>query len=110
MSSYPKTYRVRGVPIYWDENCLRTFIVSCEAGCGPSIESLEPEVNVQTLTGTVTFKSPPAALLEGDKKWELKVPKEEAESSTRRRWIEVEGDFIGLTTLFAPNPENHKVE
>jgi hypothetical protein len=103
-----KTFRVRGVPLEWDKPRVLSFLADQDSVAGPCIRSLASEVNGGDGTATVSFESTPLPLrktLTGNS-WQLPLPEE----TPRPRQLTLDDDFFGLTTLYAPPPEDHKIE
>lgn len=99
------TFRVRGVPLEWDNDRLRSFLTDQTNSAGPCIWSLTREVKGVTQTATVTFRGVPPSL-QTINACKLRLPGE----STRPRFITLDDGFLGLTTLYSPPLEDHKVE
>ncbi|KAM0321481.1 hypothetical protein ACHAQA_010095 [Verticillium albo-atrum] len=71
--------------------------------------SLAREVDGLSLTGTIIFQSVPYPLRTG-KSWQIRLSDTSKDPSARRVCLVLDDNFLGLTTLFAPAPEDHKVD
>jgi hypothetical protein len=100
-----KTFRVRGVPPHWDAEILRSFLAEHHQSADPIIKSLALELDGRSRTGTVIFQT--AAPLP---KTRILLPKPSGDQLTPDEYLTLDDDFHGITTLFVPPPEDHKVE
>lgn len=99
------TFRVRGVPPHWDAEVLRSFLKEHHQSTDPIVKSLALELHGRSRTGTVMFRtavSPP--------KTRILLPKPNGNQLTPDEYLTLDDDFHGITTLFMPPPEDHKVE
>ncbi|KAK2035421.1 hypothetical protein LX32DRAFT_92 [Colletotrichum zoysiae] len=96
-----KNYRVRGVPLAWDTNDLQSFLLMQDGCYDPVVKSLATEAHGRSKTGTATFRdgTDPPTTLQGSLR-----PEEETHT------LILDRGFLGLTTLFSPSPEDHKVD
>ncbi|KAK0720957.1 hypothetical protein B0H67DRAFT_209453 [Lasiosphaeris hirsuta] len=109
---YGRIFRIRGVPLDWGADHVRSFLEEHYCSAGPDIKSLAPEIHGRSGTGTVVFRdtaSIPYALQTGSA-WRIPLPKRETDQPTRDEYLTLDGDFHGITTLFAPPPDDHKVD
>ncbi len=109
---YGRTFRIRGVPLEWGADRVRSFLAEHYRSGDPVIKSLAPEIHGRSGTGTVVFldtASPPNALQTGST-WRIPLPKRETGQPTRDEYLTLDDDFHGITTLFAPPTDDHKVE
>ncbi|KAK3384122.1 hypothetical protein B0T24DRAFT_73220 [Lasiosphaeria ovina] len=109
---YGRTFRIRGVPLDWDAHRARSFLAEHYCSAGPVIKSLAPEIHGRSGTGTVVFldaASLPDAL-QMSSMWRIPLPKQETNQPARDECLILDGDFHGITTLFAPPPDDHKVD
>ncbi|KND89201.1 Protein SERAC1 [Tolypocladium ophioglossoides CBS 100239] len=95
------TFRVRGVPLEWDNVLLCSFLADQDRSASLRVLSLATEVNGQSKTATVSFQNPSAS-----QSWQLHLPEE----SPRPQCITLDDGFLGLTTLYIPSPEDHKID
>ncbi|RYP57748.1 hypothetical protein DL769_009308 [Monosporascus sp. CRB-8-3] len=104
-----RTFRVRGVPLGWDADRLRSFLENQDDLGGAAVESLTLEIHGRSSSGTVTFRDVPAALkaLRPEKTWDL-AP--QSGPGARSECLSLDADFLGMTTLFAPPEEDHRVD
>ena len=106
----PKTFRIQGVPVEWDVERLRSFIEDQEPSLGPSIESLACEIHGRSKTGTISFGVKPNQPEPGKQAWRIALPKGPEPQPARHRYLELDDGFLGMTTLYRPLAEDHKVE
>ncbi|CAM1505177.1 Fc.00g108140.m01.CDS01 [Cosmosporella sp. VM-42] len=106
------TYRVRGVPLDWDMEQLQSFFAGQLSSDGPMIKSLAGEINGRSQTATITFNNLPSQLQtrSANQNWNIELPKESEVRSRRSRYITLDRGFLGITTLFTPMPEDHRVD
>ena len=88
-----RTYRVLGVDKTWDVEKLRVCLASQPGDIQPKVLSLATETDRRSQTATVVFQNG-------------RVPT----SPIRPANIVIEHTFHGITPLFTPSKENHKVE
>jgi protein SERAC1 len=107
-----RTFRVRGVPLDWDADRLRTFLMEQDGSATPIVGSIAPEIHGRSLTGTATFRDAPVALqtLRTGQTSRFLLPGSPEKQSIRPEHLILDVDFLGVTTLFAPPDEDHKVE
>jgi protein SERAC1 len=78
----------------------------------PTILSLAREIHARSNTGTFTFQNP-VSLPRGtrpDPTWRIPLPKPAGGRLARTQYLTLDVDFYGVTTLFSPSAEEHKVE
>lgn len=95
---YQKTWKVDGIPKEWVKNQLELFLRH-KFRCGVSVQSLAPRIDNQTGQATVT--------VDGDFTSPMNLPIDE---NPEAGGITLSKEFYGMTTLFAPRPEDHKLE
>lgn len=103
---------MRGVPLDWDAERVRSFLAEHYTSANPVIKSLAPEIHGRSGSGTVVFlnaASLPDALQPG-LSWRIPLPKPETNQPARDEYLTLDDDFHGITTLFTPPPDDHKVE
>lgn len=104
------TFRVRGVPRSWSEDDLRSFLED-KANSEPEIGSLANEVHGRTQTATLTFQKDSSQLQEILALKRLKIPLQLLpKKPTRSSNLEFDRNFDGITTLYAPSLQDHRVE
>ncbi|RYP55588.1 hypothetical protein DL771_012342 [Monosporascus sp. 5C6A] len=104
-----RTFRVRGVPLGWDADRLQSFLEKQDGLGGAIVRSLALEIHGRSSSGTVTFRDVPAALkaLRPEKTWDLTLP---SRPGMRPECLSLDADFFGMTTLFAPPDEDHRLD
>ncbi|OPB40304.1 hypothetical protein A0O28_0003830 [Trichoderma guizhouense] len=109
-SKETSTYRVSGVPLDWDDDKLRTFLMRMELAEVMTIDSIAKEANIESKTATVTLAN--SNLQHSPGKSHQFYLSEEYHNDILNldRSLSVENDFIGLTTLYAPPPRDHKID
>ncbi|KAH7013380.1 hypothetical protein EDB80DRAFT_369920 [Ilyonectria destructans] len=104
-----RSFRIRGVPIRWELKDLKSFLEGHQSSAGPNIASLTREVHGRTKTATVTFPNVLSfQTLHLDETGRLSLPAEDR--SPRNPYLVLEDGFLGITTLYSPPPEDHKVD
>ncbi|WDK13210.1 hypothetical protein CGRA01v4_04491 [Colletotrichum graminicola] len=100
-ASGAKNYRIRGVPLVWDKNDLQSFLLMHDDCHDPVVKLLAREAHGRSKTGTATFQdgTDPPKMLQGSLR-----PEEESQT------LILDHGFLGLTTLFTPSPEDHRVD
>lgn len=108
MDKEGKTFRVRGIPLDWDDERLEWYLQE-KFSSVPTAGSVALETHGRSLSGTVFFQETPVALqgLDPGKPFNLPLPKER---TARRAYLSLDADFLGMTTLFIPVDEDHRVE
>ncbi|CAG9997203.1 unnamed protein product [Clonostachys byssicola] len=104
-----KTFRIRAVPISWDSNRLASFLRDSTDDTHPTVLSLAPEIHGRTQTATATFLRVPP-LPRGAKAWRIPLPAGDQLQNKRQKSIELDGDFLGVTTLYQPPPHEHQTD
>lgn len=103
------TYRVRGVPADWDCQRLQSFLNDQETVTDAVIESLAHENNGICQVATATFVNLPSQLQHAHS-WSIPIPRTPNTKITRKQYLTIDKDFHGLTTLYTPSSEDHKIE
>ncbi|KAK0649643.1 hypothetical protein B0T16DRAFT_428330 [Cercophora newfieldiana] len=101
----PRTFRLRGVPLDWSVDDVRSFLEKNHRSSVPIIRSLAHEIDGQSKTSTITFEgtvSLPTSM------WYLPLPK--LFETQPAREVPLDDNFYGITTLFAPPLEDHEVD
>ncbi|KAK7418106.1 hypothetical protein QQZ08_011393 [Neonectria magnoliae] len=108
---YGKTLRVRGVPLDWDVERLQTCLEG-DTPVDPVVRSLARETDGSSSTGTVTFQHLPTQLqaLPPGKARRILLPKPSDNSTAPDRYLILDYDFLGITTLYSPAEDDHKVD
>jgi len=110
-------FRVRGVPLAWDVDQLNSFIAQQEelqprdGSVGPVISSLALEVHGRSRVATAAFQNLPPALRAGTL-WTTNLPPipDQPLPFGRPARLTLDNKFHGITTLYSPLPEDHKIE
>ncbi|KAH6973012.1 hypothetical protein BKA56DRAFT_646039 [Ilyonectria sp. MPI-CAGE-AT-0026] len=107
-----RTFRVRGVPESWDPAQLELFLADHENSTGMTIRSLASEINGRTKTATVTFQNllPPLRELRAGETRSFRLPKTNENLPGRDEYLTLDHSFYGISTLYTPPPEDHKVD
>jgi protein SERAC1 len=103
--------RARGVPIDWDMSRLRSHLAEQSFIPDDKNWSLSDEIDGLTRTATLSFRNrpPPLRAAQGEQSWNIHLPAL-GDQPTSQKLIKLDDGFIGITTLHAPPPEDHKVE
>lgn len=109
---YSKTFRVRGVPLDWNSNKLQHFLEEDDSSSAPVVKSLAVEIGGRSNTATVTFQNLPARLQtpQAGQSWRIALPQTSDSQPVRDQYLMFDLDFLGITTLYTPALEDHKVE
>ncbi|RYC84216.1 hypothetical protein BFJ63_vAg12902 [Fusarium oxysporum f. sp. narcissi] len=107
-----RTFRVRGAPLDWDANRLQSFLAEREGSAGVIVKSLAHEMHGRSRTATVTFHTVPFRLqaLQTGQTWSILLPKPSEYQSTRDQYLALDDRFLGITTLFTPPADEHRVD
>lgn len=106
-----RTFRVRGVPHDWNRDRLTSFLTE-NGYVGPVIQSLANEIHGRSQTATATFQSVPNQLQEllHDPANGIGLYVPSSDQHSRPRSLMLDTAFLGVTTLYTPPPQDHKVE
>lgn len=109
MDKEGKTFRVRGIPLGWDDERLESYLQEKFSSSLPTAGSVALETHGRSLSGTVSFQETPVDLqgLNPGRPFNLALPRER---TARRAYLSLDADFLGMTTLFIPVDEDHRVE
>lgn len=97
----PITYQIRGVPIGWTEPQLQAYLLEHVEKDSPNVTSLATEIHGSSGTATATFQGEPPEV--------IALPKP-ADQTGPTRYLAIDKDFLGVTTLYAPPPVDHLLE
>ncbi|KAL7936536.1 hypothetical protein V8C35DRAFT_295770 [Trichoderma chlorosporum] len=104
----PKTYRVNGIPLDWDREKLRSFLMHSEHLADTVVvESLAHEANLETKTATVTLTNSSLQHSSGRSR-QILIPQEM--DVLFNRHLSIEKEFLGMTTLYEPLSKDHKID
>ncbi|PCD23157.1 hypothetical protein AU210_014680 [Fusarium oxysporum f. sp. radicis-cucumerinum] len=114
-SALPKngrTFCARGVPLDWDANRLESFLADHEGSVGPVVRSLATEIHGRSQSATVTFQNPSHHLqaVHAGQTRSVLLPKSSGGQPARPQYLVLDHDFFGITTLFIPPLDDHKVD
>ncbi|KAF7545092.1 hypothetical protein G7Z17_g9431 [Cylindrodendrum hubeiense] len=111
-TKYNKTARVRCVPLDWDSQRLQSFLEEDDSFSGPVVMSLANEIDGCSKTGTVTFHTLPVRFQTPPtgQTWRIPLPKTSDNHPVRNQQLLLDHDFIGITTLYIPALDDHKIE
>lgn len=98
------TFRVTGIPIDWDRQQLQSFLETQGSVVGSSIESLTSEDHGGPQVATATFED---ILNQHDRSWSILMP---AGSNHRKQYLTIDEEFHGMTALYTPPLQDHKIE
>ncbi|PTB60145.1 hypothetical protein M431DRAFT_476679 [Trichoderma harzianum CBS 226.95] len=106
-----RTFRVRGVPHDWNRDRLTSFLTE-NGYVGPVIQSLANEIHGRSQTATATFQSVPNQLQEllHDPANGIGLYVPSSDQHSRPRSLMLDTAFLGVTTLYTPPPQDHKVD
>ncbi|RKK74028.1 hypothetical protein BFJ71_g17325 [Fusarium oxysporum] len=104
-----KTFRISGVPSYWNKDRLQSFLTDQGDVDGPDVKSLATDINSCCSTGTVTFQHIPEHLQNGQS-WKISIPRLPGSQSARDQCLELDSAFLGMTSLYSPPLEDHQIE
>ncbi|KAI9148687.1 Enniatin synthetase [Paramyrothecium foliicola] len=103
------TVRVRGVPLDWDAKRLAEFLAG-SSDSAPTIKSLAQEVQEGTQSATASFQAASDALRKSGFTRSIELPRSPKEETTRPAYLQVDDGFHGITTLFIPPKDDHRVD
>ncbi|KAH7024901.1 uncharacterized protein B0I36DRAFT_424605 [Microdochium trichocladiopsis] len=97
------TWRVRGLDLRCSDDCLRRLLSEDDQGCADcTVHSLATEHHGHSQTATVSFTNGEATVAES-------LPP--CTNHTGQYGSPaLDDEFLGFTTLFAPPPEDHKID
>ena len=103
----------------WDVGQLQAVLAqqgrfqSQDAPMGPIIQSLVEDVRGRSKVATATFRSVPSPSQTGGQ-WTIPLPPSSAADqpsrSSRQLRLTLDDEFHGITTLYSPPSEDHKLE
>jgi hypothetical protein len=102
-------FRVCGVPLDWEEQQLLDLLAAQYGSSGPDIKSLAVEIHGRSRTATFDFQAVPHQMQTAKASWQIPLPVTSTQS-TRSHTLSLDDGFLGITTLYAPPLQNHKVE
>lgn len=102
------TFRVRGIPLDWNREQLQEFLAEYKK-TNPIIESFSPEIDNAFITATVSFEDL-AISAQSPQTESIALPQIPNTPLTRPGSLVLDKTFLGITTLYNPAREDHKVE
>ena len=102
-----KTVRIRGVPQNWEVGQLQSLVQERAGLESPVIKSLAVEISDQSATATVDFEVN-SSIVQAEQASKIALPR--ASYNVRPESMKLDIDFFGITTLFRPPEEDHKIE
>jgi len=105
------TLRVQGIPLDWDSKHLTSFLAQQDGFGIPNIRSLAPELHGRSQTATVAYENLPSSPQKRDlvRPLRLLAPTDQHSGSCQPS-LALDDSFLGMTTLYVPRSEDHKVE
>ncbi|KAL7934394.1 ankyrin repeat-containing domain protein [Trichoderma chlorosporum] len=97
------TFRIRGVPNDWDRDKLESFLAERDSLSLPVVQSLAKEFHGRSQTATVLFRNACQLPLR------ISLPTPYGEFGELRN-LTLDHGFLGITSLFAPPQQDHKVD
>lgn len=105
----PKTFRITRVPSSWDEQRLQLFLTDQGNFIRPVVESLAIDIDGRWSTGTATFENVPSQLQNGPH-WKVPLARLSETQPAQDEYLIIDHAFLGITPVYSPHPENHKIE
>jgi hypothetical protein len=102
------TFRVVGAPVDWDLKQLGSFLADRKRYI-PIVKSLAREIHNRSQTATVTFQDLPFSP-ESRQSERILLPKPIDDQLTGDQYLILDKAFLGITTLYTPPPDAHKIE
>jgi len=107
-------FRVRGIPTDWDEELTESFLADhYGAASTPTVQSLGQEIHQSSKTATLMFLDRDFSMpgvTRTNPVW--RVPLKPCDGGRRigNQYLTLDVDFHGITTLFVPPVDDHKLE
>jgi hypothetical protein len=101
------TFRIIGIPAEWDHAKLHSFLKNQESITDAAIESLAPENHGGSQVATVTLGN---VSLQHGRSWSIPIPMMSGVKPGRKQYLTVDKDFHGITALYTPSLQDHKLE
>jgi protein SERAC1 len=105
-------FRVRGIPTDWDMGQTESFLAGhYSPASAPSVQSLALEFHRRSKTATFMFLHDVSmpAVTRPNGVWRISLPKS-LRGERANQYLILDTDFYGITTLFAPAVDEHKLE
>lgn len=104
-----RTFRAREVPRDWDADRLASLLTE-SFDSAPNIVLLAREVQGGVQSATVCFQTLPDVLRMPGCAKSIRLPRSPEEEASRFTYLRVDDDFHGITTLFIPPENDHRLE
>lgn len=105
------TFRLCGVPLDWEEERLRALLArQYGSAAGADIKSLAVEIHGRSRTATLAFQTIPHQMRTAQAPWQIPLPLASSWSTAPSQALSLDDGFLGITTLYAPPSQDHKVE
>ncbi|PCD20340.1 hypothetical protein AU210_016207 [Fusarium oxysporum f. sp. radicis-cucumerinum] len=104
-----KTFRVSGIPRDWNKDRLRSFLADLDDTVRPVVESLTADIDGRCSIATVTSQDFSKHFQNGQS-WKIPLRQLPGSQSARDRYLVLDDAFLGITSLFDPQPEDHKID
>lgn len=104
-----RTFRVRGIPADWDTKRLTSLLMET-FDLVPTVTSLAQEIQTGVQSATVSFQAASDVLRMPEPGTSIRLPRSLNEEASRRAYLQLDDDFHGMTTLFTPPEDDHRVE
>jgi len=102
------TFRLRGIPLNWDTARIGEFLKEQYGPtCAPTVKSLALEIHARSITSTIVFGN--TTMLPNTFR-QIKLPSSHEGKPVYDEYIMLDTEFHGITTLFAPPPDDHQLE
>ncbi|KFA68648.1 hypothetical protein S40285_09439 [Stachybotrys chlorohalonatus IBT 40285] len=104
-----RTFRVRGIPADWDTKRLTSLLMET-FDLVPTVTSLAQEIQTGVQSATVSFQAASDVLRMPEPGTSIRLPRSLNEEASRRAYLQLDDDFHGMTTLFTPPEDDHRVD
>ncbi|TGJ81637.1 hypothetical protein E0Z10_g7128 [Xylaria hypoxylon] len=106
-----RTFRVRGVPLNWDVRRLQSFLTEQDDAAGPTVQSLAEEFYGRSYTATISYCNIPGPLQTAEPGRPMQISLlTKSNELTRQQILVVDDGFHGITTLYSPPQDDHKID
>lgn len=104
----PTTWRVVGVPLDWSTERLQDFLADRQ-GTTSVVKSIAQEIDTSSKTATITFQDRPP-FSSSHQSERIQLPTLSDGDITPDQSITLDKGFLGITTLYTPRLDDHKIE
>lgn len=98
-----RNYRIRGIPLEWDADQVRAFLAENSHREPPLLHSLAREVHGRSQSATISFQN-----VDSTPPRQTRLPI--SNQFSRPQVITIDDNFHGMTTLYIPPRQNHRIE